>query len=110
MKNNKGQAFVEALMISPLIIISTYLIIRTGLFLILNIALDDLLEQALVCELQKKTNCIFNLEKEMKDLNFSEITIKHSTTDSYASIYLSATSGLKRKIIKQSELSLGLVE
>lgn len=110
MKNNKGQAFIEALMISPLIVISTYLIIHAGLFLILNIALDDLLEQALVCELQKKTTCIQILEKEMKLLNLNEISIQHKTTDTYTSIILTATSALKRKITKQSELNLDLVE
>lgn len=108
--NKKGQAFLEALILSPIILICTYLIVRSGFLFILNVSLDDLVEQALFCELQQKNNCMAYLEKETQNLGLKEISTSHSKTDSYASVYLKATSSLGHQLIKQSELRLDLVD
>ena len=67
--NNKGQAFIESIILLSIVTMACLFLIRLGLHLQNEILIDDLVEETLICKLQKKQNCIQQLKSQLYILN-----------------------------------------
>ena len=106
--NQKGQAFIEATLLLALVTVSSLFLIRLGLQLQNEIVLDDLMEQTLICKLQKKMNCLPELKNKLEGIHYKAVRTVDASTLNNASLFVKATSGLNITTTVQSELNLDL--
>ena len=86
---------------------SIYLV-RMGLHLQNEILIDELMEEALVCKLQKKEFCISRLKNQFLGMNFRSVEIVDKSRVNNAHLFIEITSGLNIKTQLESEISLEL--
>ena len=106
--NQKGQAFIEATLLLTLVTVSSLFLIRLGLQLQNQIVLDEVMEEALICKLQKKMNCLPDLKKNLEGTHFKVVQAIDESTSENSRILVQATSGLNITTTLQSELNLDL--
>ncbi len=106
--NRKGQAFIEATLLLAIVTVSSLFLVRLGLQLQNEIVLDDLMEEALICKLQKKVACLSDFKKNLHAVNFKMVQASDESSTDLARIYVKATSGFNITTILQSELKLDL--
>lgn len=106
--NNKGQAFIESVLLLGIVTFACITLIRLGLHLQNKVLLDDLLEESLICKLQKNENCLFLLKNKLDKLNYKFVEINDYSRPGLARIKLHTISGLEFSSTLESELSLGL--
>ncbi len=106
--NQKGQAFVEVVILSSILMISVILIVRLGLILYLNIAVDEVIETNHLCELQNKSDCHSDLQAKLKALSLQNIRTHRSKTAETSFLTVKAESNLGKIFEKESELHLEL--
>lgn len=106
--NNKGQAFIESMLLLGVITISAIFLIRLGLHLQNEILIDELIEEALVCKLQKKDFCVSRLKKQFLEMNFYSVKITDKSHFNTAQLAVEIDSGLNIKTQLESEMSLEL--
>lgn len=106
--NQKGQAFVEATLLLILVTVSSLFLVRLGLQLQNEIVLDDLMKEALICQLQKKLACLADLKNKLQVINFKTVQAIDQSTPDHAKIYLKANSGLNITTTLHNELKLDL--
>lgn len=106
--NQKGQAFIEVVILSSILMISIILIVRLGLILYLNIALDEVIETTHLCELQNKSDCHHDFHTRLKALSFKTIRAHRSRTAEASYLIVTAESNLGKIFEKESELHLEL--
>lgn len=83
-------------------------LIRLGLHLQNEILIDELVEETLICKLQKKQTCIGQLKSKLYSLNFKSVEVTDMSQPTKSHIKLQTLSGLDFKAVIESELSLAL--
>jgi hypothetical protein len=68
LKNQKGQGFLETVMIIPLAILFLIYVVQFMLYLSVELAVDDAMESYVLCEVQNKLDCQKHFEKELSYL------------------------------------------
>ncbi len=106
--NNKGQAFIESILLLSLVTVACLFLIRLGLHLQHEILIDDFVEGALICKLQKKVNCVNQLKDQFHGLNYKSVEVTDLSNPDEARIRLRALSELGFEVLLESELALGL--
>lgn len=106
--NNKGQAFIESILLLGIATIACLFLIRLGLHLQNEILIDELVEETLICKLQKKQNCVNQLKNKLYSMNFKSVEVADMSQVNKAHIKLQAVSGLNFKSLLESELFLEL--
>ena len=106
--NHRGQAFIESMILLSIVTVSCLFLIRLGLHLQNEILIDELVEETLICKLQKKKNCIGQLKKNLYSLNFKSVEVTDKSQPTKSHIKLQTLSGLDFKVVLESELSLAL--
>lgn len=74
--NSKGQALIEASMILPLALLFFIYLFHVLMYLNVELAIDDALENYLLCEVQKKWDCQKDLKQDLVSLPMSDIQFK----------------------------------
>lgn len=106
--NRKGQALIEAVILSGLTIVFFLKLIQLGLELRYEIIFDDLIERNLICQFQKQADCNSKLRSALTDLHFQSIEIRNEEKNGAKQLTVSATSRLNSIYSKKSELCLDL--
>ncbi len=106
--NTKGQALIESMIILSIVTVSSIFLIRAGLQMQNALVLDELLEDALVCKLQKKTTCVQALKSKLLALNFKTVVVQDRTQGSSARLAIEALSNFASITKLESELTLEL--
>ena len=106
--NNKGQAFIESIILLSIVTAACLFLIRLGLHLQNEILIDDLVEETLICKLQKKETCLLQLQNKLYSLNFKIVDAKFINQHNKAHLKLRTVSGLGFEAQVESELSLAL--
>ncbi|OFZ30461.1 MAG: hypothetical protein A2622_08645 [Bdellovibrionales bacterium RIFCSPHIGHO2_01_FULL_40_29] len=75
MKNKKGQALIEAMLLMIIVTISGFKVFQLGLSLISEIIIENSLETALLCQFQENTNCVGKLKSSLQQMNLKSIRI-----------------------------------
>jgi len=73
MKNQKGQALIEALGFLALILCGSFLLLAILYQSILEIAVDDQMESFLICRIQNKERCESDFDSNLKKLRILAI-------------------------------------
>lgn len=88
--NKNGQALIEAISLS-LIILPLIIFIMNGLIsLTTKIALDDVLEQHLLCRIQENAECQTITLARLKKINLTDINFRDLSLESFYQIQLKA--------------------
>ncbi len=106
--NQRGQALIEMLILSSITIVSVLMIVRLGFILQLNIAIDEMIESAHLCDLQNQKDCAYQLSTKMKSIGLIEKSLSLSHTTNKSMIQLQAETSLGHSFRKESELELAL--
>ncbi len=72
LKNQKGQGFLETVMIIPLAILFLIYVVQFMLYLTVELAVDDAMESYVLCEVQMKSNCQKHFEQDLSHLPLSK--------------------------------------
>ena len=106
--NNRGQAFIESIILLSIVTVACLFLIRLGLQLQNEILIDDLVEETLICKLQKKQTCIQQLKSTLYAMNFKSVEVTDLSQNDKAHIKLKTISHLNFTASIESELSLAL--
>ncbi len=106
--NRKGQAMIESVLILSLVTGSVLFLLRYGLQLQNEILVDELLEETLVCNLQKKDFCVIHLKQKLTELNYQSVTVTDKSQAQTARLLVRLTSNQNMNTTLESELSLDL--
>ncbi|MBC7741967.1 MAG: hypothetical protein H7061_07210 [Bdellovibrionaceae bacterium] len=106
--NQRGQALIEMLILSSIIIVAVIWTVRLGVLLHINIAVDEMIEITHLCEIQKKSDCQSQLEKNLRQLGLTKNSLIVANSNNQSRIWLNATTSLGQQFVKESELKLGL--
>lgn len=74
-KNNSGQALIEATLMMVVAGAFLYLLLRSLLIIIFSVAVDSMAEDYFFCELVKKPNCEQRLYHRLKDNQLKNISV-----------------------------------
>lgn len=108
-KNNKGQALIESVIILPLSILFFIYVIQVFIYFSLELAIDDNLEDLIFCKMQKQNLCEYNFEARLYDLNIQTISKKYHFSASEYSVYLEARVLNIFKIKKERRLNYEMI-
>jgi len=72
LKNQKGQGFLETVMIIPIFILFLMYAVQFMLYLTVELAVDDAMESFVLCEVQSKPTCTRQFEEELGHLPLSK--------------------------------------
>jgi len=108
MKNSKGQAFVETLVLASLVLLLSLKLIQLGLDLRYDILFDELTEQTLLCNFQKRSDCQSKLRRNLEDLRFKNIQVSNRLDGNTANLKIIATTQLNAIFTRESSLTLDL--
>ncbi len=75
-KNNRGQALFEAVLMVPITILFFIYIIEILLYLTVEIAVDDAMESSLLCQIQQSENCKIRFQQTLDQLPLSKINYR----------------------------------
>ena len=89
MINQKGQALIDSLAVLALAGLLILLLIRHGLRSIHEVALSEIMENRLICELEDTTHCEINMMTELKKIQFKTESAILNKTDSVIQLKLS---------------------
>ncbi len=106
--NHKGQAFIESLILLSLCTLCSVKLLQLGLHMISEIVVEDLLEQTLICKLQKQAHCIDQLRNKLIELNYSSVQITDYSYLNTARIAIRWRTGKQYQANMESELALDL--
>ena len=106
--NQKGQVFIESLILLSLCTLCSVKLIQLGLHLISEIVVEDLLEQTLICKLQKQPLCIHKLRNKLIYLNFTSVQITDHSYLNTARITIQWQTNMNYRATLESELALDL--
>ncbi len=106
--NQKGQAVIESVILLTICTVVSVTFIQLGLHLFSEIVVEDLLEQTLICKLQKQSDCTAKLKKKLHDLNYTAVTVIDRSHSEKAKILVQWNSSLTYSAALESELSFDL--
>ncbi len=106
--NNKGQALIELTVICGLVIGAVLVTVRMGLASQLNLAIDEFIESAHLCELQRKPACQAQFNQKLADFNLKKISTRFELFKNTSFISVQAETELGKVFAKESELHLEL--
>ena len=106
--NSKGQALTESLVVGLVLTTGLLFFIRLALVVQQTILIDEFIEQALICLIEKNETCTSNFEKQLRDMNLTEVSITHRVDQGHATLSLTGLSQFGKRIEKESELQLDL--
>ncbi len=106
--NQKGQALTESLILLSICTLCSVKFIQLGLHFISQIVVEDLMEQALICKLQKKQNCTLIFGKKLNDLNYKSVQVIDHSYLNTARIEVTWQSDGSRQATLESELTFDL--
>lgn len=86
--NQKGQALIESLAILALAGFLLLLFMQYGLRSIHELALSEIMESRLICELENATHCEINMATELKNIQFKTESAILNKTDSFIQLKL----------------------
>ena len=87
--NQKGQALIESLAVLALAGFLILIFTKLGLRSIHEIALSEIIENRLLCELENATQCEINMTTELKKIQFKTESVILNKTDSLIQLKLS---------------------
>ena len=103
-ENQRGQAMVEAVLMSSLILVSTFFLLAIFLNQIFSIAVDDALETYFYCQIQKKENCKKMLSDDLHSLRLKNIRLTETVQPPYFEINLHAETSYNYEFSKKRRL------
>ena len=106
--NQKGQAFIESLILLSVCALCSVKLIHLGLHFISQIVVEDLLEQTLICKLQKKQNCTAVFQKKLISLNYKSVQVIDRSSLTKARIEIKWQTGDSYQATLESELAFDL--
>lgn len=106
--NQRGQAFVEALILSCLITTGIIITTKAGLTIIQNLIINEFVENTLICSFEKNKNCLEHFKKNISPLNIKILSLSLETSQPVHVLKLKAETKNGRLFIKESELTLDL--
>ncbi len=86
LSNNRGQVFIESILILPVCLLGFIYIIYVLLFFTVEIAIDDALESRLICEIQSKASCQHQLARHLQYLPITEINLQFNQIGSKGTV------------------------
>ncbi len=89
MINQKGQALIESLAVLALAGLLILLFMKHGLKTIHEVALHEIMENRLICELEDATHCEINMTTELKKIQFKTESATLNKTESIILLKLS---------------------
>lgn len=105
LQNNRGQALIESVLTIPIFILFFVYLIQALLFLTVELAIDDALENYLLCEAQSKTYCTSQFYQNSSFLNLEKSTLQLHRSGSIYEVTLQATVLQIFQIKKKRQLS-----
>lgn len=106
--NQKGQAFVESLILLSICTLCSVKLTHLGLHFISQIVVEDLLEQTLICKLQKKQNCTAVFQKKLISLNYKSVQVTDQSSLNTARIKVNWQTDDSYQATLESELTFDL--
>ncbi len=103
-ENQRGQAMVEAVLMSSLILVSTFFLLAIFLNQIFSIAVDDALETYFYCQIQKKDNCKKMLSDDLHSLKLQNIRLTETVRPPHFEINLHAETSYNYEFSKKRKL------
>ncbi len=103
-ENQRGQAMVEAVLMSSLILVSIFFLLAIFLNQIFSIAIDDALETYFYCQVQKKDNCKKMLSDDLHSLRLQNIHLTETVRPPHFEINLHAKTSYNYEFSKKRTL------
>jgi hypothetical protein len=104
LQNEKGQAMAEALMMSLFILTGSTFLLAVFINQMISIAVDDAMETYFFCQIQKKTQCYFQLDQNLNELHLVHIEISEKLSPPRYELQVRAKTQMKYKIDKRRQL------
>ncbi len=106
--NQRGQAAIESIILLTLCTLVSVNLIQLGLHFLSEIAVEDLLEQTLICKLQKQYDCVSKLQNKLSDMNYTQVQVTDQSHSHVARIRVEWNATSTYKAALESELHLDL--
>ncbi len=104
LKNNKGQALVEATMLATVFCSGLFFILAVFHTQIVSIAIDDAIETYFFCQIQKNKFCKSSLENTLNNLKLKKIKTHEVILNTTYEITVEADTNYYYQIYKKRQL------
>lgn len=104
LKKQNGQAFIEAMALTPIIALGTFFLLAVFFNQLVSIAIDDAIETYFFCQIQKQKNCMSELNQNLKLLRLSRIQLREKNNPPLYEIMLSADTSYKYEIRRKRKM------
>lgn len=108
-KNNKGQALIESVIILPISILFFIYVVQVFIYFSMELAIDDSLEDFIFCKIQAKADCENYLSRRLEDLRVQKTAYRYRQVNNEHSIYLEATALRIFQIKKERRLNYEMI-
>lgn len=105
LRNNKGQALIESVLVTPILILFFIYLVQALLYLTVEIAIDDALENLILCEVQNKTQCTSQFYQNTSLLPLKDSMLQFRKNEPIYEVSLKTTVLHLFKIEKKRQLN-----
>ena len=105
LKNNKGQALIESVLILPLSMLFLLYVCQVLIYFSVEFSIDDALEDFLFCQVQKKWRCEHLMKDHLSHLPLVGSAYNFNKSGNTYSIYFETTALRLFKIKKERSLN-----